>query len=101
MRGRPVDETMLLATADLNPDGTKVFRSVSLPAEMLVMMLRSLRPHELASVAGVNRAWHAAVRDIARERSQVFGERTLTLAKLDTIDKQMQRAPALQCSAHT
>lgn len=98
VRGRPVDETMLLATADLNPDGTKVFRSVSLPAEMLVMMLRSLRPHELASVAGVNRAWHAAVRDIARERSQAFGESTLTLAKLDTIDKQMQRAPALLTS---
>ena len=95
MRERPVDEAMLLATADFNPDGTTVFRSVSLPAEMLVMVLRPLRPRELEAVVSVNRAWQAAVRAIARERSQALGESDLSLKKLEAIDTQMELAPAL------
>jgi len=69
---RPVDEVMLLKTAEVAADGAPIFRPMELAPEMHEGIIAFLSPKQMGHVACVSRAWQAAVRAASLARLRVL-----------------------------
>jgi len=100
---RPVDEVMLLRTADVAGDGTPILRPHELAPEMREGIVAFLTPKQMGRVACVSRAWqvavladsHSRVRALQLEVSRKPTQQVLTTELLARLEDQMARAPAL------
>jgi len=103
---RPVDEVMLLKTAEVAADGAPIFRPMELAPEMREGIAASLSPKQMGHVACVSRAWQAAVRAACATRLRVlqlelpyerysFTLKPLTTELLARLEEQTAKAPAL------